>query len=198
MTKESDSHNIGNEAKPETSVIFFDGIKLAGLTKLRKEVLQLLIDRSLKGEPVSKTGLEEVYEADGVRKAGKNSIVDLVVRLNEILRNRNLNYAIKNLTSSREKQQGIEASYFLEDHEKQPQSSSAPIPETASPENPKAKLISKEVKNQIALTLTLNVLSYVAKGETTRLNRLVQIHMQKATLSQGVTFLDIFGDMSQD
>ena len=220
MTKESGSHNTDisrkvkgildfpdgkrvqglgeNEAKPETSVIFSDGIKLAGLTKLRKNILQLLIDRSLNGESVSKTELKEVYEADGVRKAGKDSIADFIVRLNGMLKNRNLSYTIENLTSRRETPRGIEASYFF--------TTSDPTPETASPENPdiepeshKNKIqLSKEAEKKIQVRLAVNILSAMAEGQTNRLNGLVNIHIENAARSQGATFLDIFRDMSQD
>lgn len=183
----------------EIPVILPDGAKLVGLSKLKKIVLHLLIDRSLSGQSASKTELKEVYEASGIRKAGKDGITNVIAELNRILTNRNVDYAIRNLTSNIERSRGIESRYFF--------TISAPMLKTESPENPdivpkpyksKAELISGKIKKQIALRLSLNVLSYMARGETTRLNRLVQIHMEKAALSQGVTFLDIFGDMSLD
>ena len=232
MTKESGSHNIGisrkikgvldfpdgkrlqglgkNGAKPEISVIFFDGIKLVGLTKLRKEILQLLIDRSLNGESVSKTELKEIYEADGVHKAGKDSIADFIVRLNELLRKRNLDYVIKNLTSSREKQQGIEARYLFttkEDQQKQPTSLFVPELESEAVEADNAETkphenkikLSEETKKKIGLKLAINVLSPTVAGQTNKLNGLVNIHMYDAALSYDVDFRDMFGeDISQD
>lgn len=188
-----------------------DGTKLFSLTPLEKRVLQLLIDRSLNGHPASKTELKEVYEADGVHKAGKDGITIFITRLNRLLKDRNVDYVIKNLTSKSKRNRGIEANYFFttkEDQQKQPPSISPPMLKTESPENPniapkpyegkKAELIRKKRQDQIELRLTLNVLSCVAKGETTQLNRLVQIHMEKAALSQGVTFLAIFEGMSFD